>query len=706
MSYDDKKKILENISPIKKKSPTFKDIEKNIFKLFHEKYFISNNYYKKIIVNSIIYNEKTHIVAQFKEFLVIDDFSEFLKRFYTKKESFLRLPLFFEYYQTYSKIFPNYTILKESKYIYKNIHRKQKMIDLQQEEDSKERKKGLNHQRKKNQQEISTIFDNDVYNSIIKQSQDLYMILFGIKKSAKNLIDRSKNEEDKNSLSSYDINNIVKLIEKYDYESKIGFNYKNNLIIPKIYKNINTKKYIKKENNSSLLSKQSTHNSSNAHQKIKNFKNNDDIIIGLKKIKKQKKQVNSNSLLISQKLKKNSFSKFQLKTLTSRKFFNNNLFENSKSKSKSKEIKKLNKIKVNQKLLIDNKNNYLTDRTLISRYKNLNFDSFINNNINKKMKSKYLNKKLTEYNYSSKIKNLNINSNIYKHSRINTNTNINSIAELSKYKFYKTKLLNRSKAKHFIECNNKLKININKMRELIRSNKIPDNRCYTERSSMNNTSQKYKDKKIDNLQKNKLIENIKYNLINKINNHKKSVPSLEFKIKINKNLLLSQRLICSSKLNKYNLKSNFLTLPFKESFRINKNIINQICNRKITSNIDKIEDRNFHSEQRVPNQSSKKFCPEKMKLNIANDSSLLKHIKFTCYNTVTNSKNKDTKKIIKKGQFVKIKKNLQIKRIHKIHKQIKRKEISPIDSNNATIFNNSEKNRDYLNMNKLLNKIK
>lgn len=63
------------------------------------------------------------------------------------------------------------------------------------------------------------------------------------------------------------------------------------------------------------------------------------------------------------------------------------------------------------------------------------------------------------------------------------------------------------------------------MRELIKSNKIPDNKCYTERSSINNTSQKYKDKKIDVLQQNKLIENIKYNLINKINNHKKSVPS-------------------------------------------------------------------------------------------------------------------------------------------------------------------------------------
>lgn len=35
--------------------------------------------YKKII-NDIVYNEKSHIVAKFKDFLIFDDCSEFLKR--------------------------------------------------------------------------------------------------------------------------------------------------------------------------------------------------------------------------------------------------------------------------------------------------------------------------------------------------------------------------------------------------------------------------------------------------------------------------------------------------------------------------------------------------------------------------------------------------------------------------------------------------
>ena len=126
----------------KRTIPSFHEIEKRIFGLFHKKYFISNNIYGKLIINNIIYNEKSHIVAKFKDFLVIDDLSEFLKRYYKRIESQKRLPLYFEYYFLYSKIFPNYTAIKESKYIYKNIHRKQKMIDLQQEEEEESGEKG------------------------------------------------------------------------------------------------------------------------------------------------------------------------------------------------------------------------------------------------------------------------------------------------------------------------------------------------------------------------------------------------------------------------------------------------------------------------------------------------------------------------------------------------------------------------------------
>lgn len=81
------------------------------------------------IINDIIYNEPTHIVAVFKDYLIFDDLSEFLKRFYGDDESVARLPKICEFYEKYSKVFPNYVNLPESKIMYKNIERKQKVID-------------------------------------------------------------------------------------------------------------------------------------------------------------------------------------------------------------------------------------------------------------------------------------------------------------------------------------------------------------------------------------------------------------------------------------------------------------------------------------------------------------------------------------------------------------------------------------------------
>ena len=89
--------------------------------------------YNSNIIDNIIYNERAHIVAEFKDRLIIDDNGEFLKRYYNLDESFVRLPKFFEYYELYSKIFPNYTAIYESKYLYQNIQKKQKMIDQQEQ---------------------------------------------------------------------------------------------------------------------------------------------------------------------------------------------------------------------------------------------------------------------------------------------------------------------------------------------------------------------------------------------------------------------------------------------------------------------------------------------------------------------------------------------------------------------------------------------
>ena len=84
----------------------------------------STDFYNVKIVNDIIYNESTHVVAVFKDYLIYDDLSEFMKRYYDTGEAATRLPKVWEFYEKYSKVFPNYVNLPENKFMYKNIEKK------------------------------------------------------------------------------------------------------------------------------------------------------------------------------------------------------------------------------------------------------------------------------------------------------------------------------------------------------------------------------------------------------------------------------------------------------------------------------------------------------------------------------------------------------------------------------------------------------
>ena len=132
---------------------------KRISNNIQHKNYSNNKLYCKQIINDIIYNEKAHIVAIFKDYLIFDDTSEFLKRSYKSNETNSRLMKIFEFYDSYSKIFPNYTVLPEAKYIYKNIQRKQKMIDNLQKKNKGKYEDDSSKEDK--------IFLTDVYNSIM-----------------------------------------------------------------------------------------------------------------------------------------------------------------------------------------------------------------------------------------------------------------------------------------------------------------------------------------------------------------------------------------------------------------------------------------------------------------------------------------------------------------------------------------------------------
>ncbi len=98
----------------------------------NKKYLTSREYYNVKIINDVIYNENTHIVSVFKDYLIFDDVSEFLKRSYNKQECLQRLPRMYEFYEKYSKVFPNYVIIPENKYMFKNIEKKQRLQDEKQ----------------------------------------------------------------------------------------------------------------------------------------------------------------------------------------------------------------------------------------------------------------------------------------------------------------------------------------------------------------------------------------------------------------------------------------------------------------------------------------------------------------------------------------------------------------------------------------------
>ena len=109
---------------------TKKSIEYIIHQKLIKKYVNMPKLYNLNIIDNIIYNDKTHIVSLFKDHLISDDKGDFLKRYYNKQEIDLRLPKFYEFYELYSKIFPNYTCIEEGKYFYRNIQQKQKMINM------------------------------------------------------------------------------------------------------------------------------------------------------------------------------------------------------------------------------------------------------------------------------------------------------------------------------------------------------------------------------------------------------------------------------------------------------------------------------------------------------------------------------------------------------------------------------------------------
>ena len=82
-----------------------------LYKYHYRKYF--HIHYNNLVVENLMCNGRCHIVSVFKNHLIEDDNSEYLRRFYKMKEYAPRLKKLFLYHDETSVIFPNYTPLVE-----------------------------------------------------------------------------------------------------------------------------------------------------------------------------------------------------------------------------------------------------------------------------------------------------------------------------------------------------------------------------------------------------------------------------------------------------------------------------------------------------------------------------------------------------------------------------------------------------------------
>ena len=376
----------------------------------------TKNEYNSIVVNHIIHNDPGHIVAEFKDFLIAGDINEFLQKSYKINEIKFLLPKICEYYINSSVIFPNYVKLPESKYIYKNIQKKQKVIDaIQDQEDKDERiKKGLFKEEEK-----ENVFTTQIVDSILNQTDTSGIKqYFGINTEG-NSLEISKLNNIINDINSCDNKNLkfknsCHINEYYTQSSRNETNNNNRTSGNNLRINIrdkimqkqnsrNTKCYIKKKQNdiSSLKSKNKSKmsleinkiimdNGSHSNKNFKNIKNSynlDKRGIQLSNSIKNINELTLNNRTNNGVLLRSIYSRN--KDIPNKKFSKNKKEEDKNNKNKSKESFQKGRNFTSNFIKNNNYNNYYNTTNNINggadiTYHNHNSNSNSKYNINNK----------------------------------------------------------------------------------------------------------------------------------------------------------------------------------------------------------------------------------------------------------------------------------------------------------------------------------
>ena len=584
-------------------------IEKIVRKQLSWRYEMPTCFHDVKVINDIIYNEKTHFVEEFKEYLLYEDNNEFLNRYYKTIEICNKLPRILNFYEQCSKIYPNYTVIPESKYMYKNIKKKQKVIDQMQfhirDFENEEEEDGENLS--------SHIFNTNVINSINSFTMSLYTNY------------SSFNEN--NSKSDIDTQDLIKIINYYDNQNK-NKNINNNKINSN--NNSNNSNFIVLKKKSENFFKKKLLSERNIIRGISALFNSNTRM----RLIEKKKNLN---LMISKRT--NSISNNDTKTdkfILSTNASTSSKFSNKKIFTKKKIIHKKN-IFLSPNISLNKKNSNSKNKIHSTSQRNKNNPSKIfSNNLIYYIKVNSNNLENKKSKTISKTKNKNKKQDRFIYSNNNINTIKRGISYLNIYTG--NELLNSFNMKvNFILNTKNLKknkspkynnfINTNKFNNNVNNTVINKNILNNNYNKNENNSQK---KKIPNLNIRKIIykktteslsdrNNISKNLHQiigkKFNNHKNSISNRDLTNSKNSINEISQKL---------NHKHPYCIIHKNLNKEISSNDINTIKisnqNREINSsdNINNIKriDSNLNIGNKFSLRNLSKFITKNTKNNI------------------------------------------------------------------------------------------
>ena len=264
-----------------------------LLRLLYSKYGDIEEDFNCLYINQLLYETSSHYTIIYKEFEFYQNFDEYLKRWYTLRESVNRMPKINDYYKNYHKFFckPNFNDFSIAN-IMQNYGDEKAELYYKDNFGVSNSDKDEDITRKNNSMSLSSL-DNITNNKTIFNEKNRFLIdkneksiNYSMTMSLNNTTLNSINNKNKNLASSkrtndsFDqiVDNIVhykkkkKKKDKKNKRNKSNKNYKNENEIKKL-NNYQQKKYNSKKGHTENKSRK-TNKISTKDQKIKNYNSN------------------------------------------------------------------------------------------------------------------------------------------------------------------------------------------------------------------------------------------------------------------------------------------------------------------------------------------------------------------------------------------------------------------------------------------------